>query len=216
MCGGGIDFRLKVYGNEIFRIFRIFHQWQWPAEQPMIYSRNMTFFIGAAIVYAIFSKINMEILAASSAYGANYIWLPAGVRLLIAMLLGVVGAAGVAVASTCLTLQNGSIVNLPDAIAYGLISGFAPYLAMRSLMGFLNCEFVRIGLTGKLLLQLTLWCAMVNAGLKYIFFLVEDPSRNFLESVLYMVLGDCVGTLIVLYSLKYLIYLFERLYRLKS
>jgi len=182
----------------------------------MISSRNISFFIGSAIVYAIFSKINLEFLDASNAYGANYIWLPAGVRLLIAMLLGVVGAAGVALAATYMSLQNGGIENLPNAIAYGLISGFAPYLALRSFMAFVNGEFNLIGLSGKRLLQLTLWTAIVHAGLKYIFFLVEDPSRNFLESGFYMALGDCVGTLVVLYSIKYSIHFFERLYRLHA
>jgi hypothetical protein len=57
---------------------------------------------------------------------------------------------------------------------------------------------------------------MVNAGLKNIFFLVEDPSRNFLESGLYMLLGDCVGTLAVLYAIKSSIYFFERLSRLQT
>ena len=182
----------------------------------MIHPRNLFFFIGSAVVYAVFSKINLEFLDASHAYGANYIWLPAGVRLLIAILLGVVGAAGVAVASACLALQSGNIVSLPDAIVWGLISGFAPYLALRSFMVFLNGEFNLIVLTGKRLLQLTLWSATVNTGLKCIFFLVEDPSRNFLESGFYMALGDCVGTLIVLYSIKYSIYFFERLYRLQT
>jgi hypothetical protein len=182
----------------------------------MTYSRNLFFFIGSAVVYAIFSKINLEFLDASNAYGANYIWLPAGIRLLIAMLLGVVGAAGVALAATYLALQNGGIENLPNAMAYGLIAGFAPYLALRSFMVFLNAEFNLIGLSGKRLLQLTLWSAMVNAGLKNIFFLVEDPSRNFLESGLYMLLGDCVGTLAVLYAIKSSIYFFERLSRLQT
>jgi hypothetical protein len=182
----------------------------------MISSRNISFFIGSAIVYAIFSKINLEFLDASNAYGANYIWLPAGVRLLIAMLLGVVGAAGVAVAATYLSLQSGGVEHLPNAMAYGLISGFAPYLALRSFMVFLNGEFNLIRLSGKRLLQLTLWAATVNTGLKHIFFLVEDPSRNFLESGFYMALGDCVGTLIVLYSIKYSIHFFERLYRLHA
>jgi hypothetical protein len=182
----------------------------------MTYSRNLFFFIGSAVVYAIFSKINLEFLDASHAYGAHYIWLPAGIRLLIAMLLGVVGAAGVALAATYLSLQSGGVEHLPNAMAYGLISGFAPYLALRSFMVFLNAEFNLIGLSGKRLLQLTLWSAMVSAGLKYIFFLVEDPLRNFLESGLYMLLGDCVGTLVVLYLIKYSIYFFERLSRLQT
>ena len=42
----------------------------------MNYSRNISFFIGSAVVYAVFSKINLEFLDASNAYGANYIWLP--------------------------------------------------------------------------------------------------------------------------------------------
>ena len=59
----------------------------------------------------------------------NWIYLPAGLRLLLTLIFGLPGAIGIAAASFLVSYYGDFPHDLTVCIGVGLISGFAPYMA---------------------------------------------------------------------------------------
>jgi hypothetical protein len=61
--------------------------------------------------------------------GVNWIYLPAGLRLLLTLIFGLPAAIGIAIASFLISYYGEFPNDLTLCIGVGLVSGFAPYLA---------------------------------------------------------------------------------------
>lgn len=141
--------------------------------------------------------------------GINYIFLPAGARLLSPLLFGHVGAVGLLIVSWLV----GFFHFFPDdpmrAFMGGIISTAAPYgvyLAARHLYGL---QASLVNLTPRRLLVLAFACAVASPTLHHLYFAMQG-QENLLPGYTAMVIGDLSGTLIVLYTMKGLLSLLPR------
>lgn len=132
--------------------------------------------------------------------GINYLFLPAGVRLLLVMLFGLRGALGIFLIDPFLFLQEYGPGSPAEVIGTSFIAAFAPYLAV---LGFYRAANISPGLSGLKPLHLPMLALLVSLVTPLLFnlhFLLyhrhaeDDFARNFAA----MATGDFLGCFAVL------------------
>lgn len=136
--------------------------------------------------------------------GVNWIYLPAGLRLFLTLIFSLSGAVGIALASTLISYFGQLSLDPMVCIGTGLISGFAPYLAR--IFVFRN---VKLDLDlGNLSLQKLLLCiliyAFMSAGLhQYWYATVGLENTGSINHFAVMVIGDVLGSILLIAMIKY-------------
>ena len=134
----------------------------------------------------------------------NWIFLPSGLRLAFVLVFGVWGATGIILGSIATNLLHYFNGDPFTAVVAGAISGLAPLLA-RSICASLCALDVNLrNLNTTLLLQAAASFAVLSAALHQLWFTYRGQSDHFISSTTAMATGDFVGTVLVLYTLKYL------------
>ncbi len=170
--------------------------------QASAVERALMIGISAFLFVVLFQLNGFLFQAIEHAQGINWVFLPAGVRVLLVLVLDWPGAIGIVLGSIWLHSQTNATPALPTLLI-GLASGIAPWLVKRWLeqRRVLHPELKQ--LSSACLLQYVLIYATVNAiSHQAIFwgFSVTD-SRPWID-VWPMFIGDMVGALIVLYTFK--------------
>jgi hypothetical protein len=164
--------------------------------------------ISAILFLAVF--VANEILFNSAYFesvrGMNWIYLPAGMRLLCTLAFGGAGAIGVLIASwiTCV------FYFFPDdplrSFAGGIASAAAPYLVYKLAQYCFALKPSLINLNPQRLLLLALLYSLANPLLHHLWLVLRgDPVH--LKGFAVMVIGDLIGTLVILYLIKALLLL---------
>jgi hypothetical protein len=135
--------------------------------------------------------------------GMNWIYLPAGMRLLCTLLFGGAGAVGILFASwlTCV------FYFFPDdplrSFAGGIASAAAPYLVYKLAQHAYGLQSSLSDLTPRRLLLLAVCYSVANPSLHHLWLLLRgDPVGS---GFFVMVLGDLLGTLTVIYTARLLL-----------
>ena len=141
--------------------------------------------------------------------GINWVYLPAGMRLLCPLLFAEAGVVGLLLVSWAVSF----LVFFPGQFERpfwgGLIASAAPYavyLASRRAWGF---DTSLAHLTPRRLLVLCVGCSVVSPLLHHVYFALRGDTGLW-RSFLAMCIGDLNGTLIVLYGVKALLSLAPR------
>lgn len=136
--------------------------------------------------------------------GVNWIFLPAGLRLLCTLLFGLEGALGLFIAGLIIVQLYFPAFDLVTGIGAACITAGAPYLVYRlALMRGLSPSLEK--LTPKTLGILILTYAITSPLLHQLWFSLRGFSPDSLSAFFAMFVGDLVGTLIVIYSIKLLL-----------
>jgi hypothetical protein len=132
--------------------------------------------------------------------GINWIYLPAGMRLLCTLLFGGAGAVGILIASwaTCV------FYFFPDdplrSFAGGIASAAAPYLVYRLAQHLYGLRASLANLSPQRLLLLSVAYSVASPAMHHLWLLLHgDPVG---AGFFVMVLGDLLGTLAVIYTVK--------------
>lgn len=135
---------------------------------------------------------------------AAWIFLPAALRLVAVLVWGVPGALGLwlgAIVTSSMVFGVGS----PAVIVAAPVNGLAPLLAVALMRGPLALRPDLGGLGAGDLAQLAVANATCSALLhSLVFFALGDPRAN-PSDIFTMLIGDLIGTLVVLYALKLLL-----------
>jgi hypothetical protein len=137
------------------------------------------------------------------AAGVNWIYLPAGVRLLCTLLFAEAGAVGLLLVSWLVCFFYFFPNDPLRSFVGGILAAAAPYgvyLAARHAYG-LNASLAN--LSGPRLLVCALMFSVASPLLHHVWFAIHDPRPDLISSFLVMVSGDLVGTLIVLYGARF-------------
>lgn len=141
--------------------------------------------------------------------GINWIYLPAGVRLLCTLLFAESGAIGLLLVSWLVSF----LFFFPDdperAFVGGILSALAPWLAYRGASRAWGLQASLVHLTPWRLLVLALVYSIASPLLHHLWFAWRGQG-DLLGGFLAMVAGDLAGTLIVLYGIKGLMALLHR------
>lgn len=141
--------------------------------------------------------------------GINFIYLPAGMRLLCTLLFAEDGALGLLLVSWLVNFLVFFPHDSERAFVGGLLSTAAPWLVYRGARRFWGLEATLRNLTPRQLLALALAYSIANPLVLHLWFAWRG-QHDLLRGFAAMAIGDLSGTLIVLYALKGLLALLPR------
>lgn len=161
---------------------------------------------GTAAAFIISLWANQEIFTHSEfVRGVNWIYLPAGIRLLATLLLGGDGALGLLLASWLVDFFYFFPNDALRSFIGGIIATVAPYATYRIAREMYGWRASLTNLTAKRLLVLVLAYAVASPLLHHIWFFLRGDTENIVNRFFAMFVGDLVGTLIVIYAMKFLL-----------
>ena len=133
--------------------------------------------------------------------GVNWLYLPSGLRLTLVLVFGWPAALGIAWSSALITAWPQALPGAwPQALVTGVISGFAPWLAMMACRHMFKLSQDLAGLQARTLLTLAVMFAVTSAGVHQLWYGWRDPSADRVLQFTVMALGDLAGSLVVLYA----------------
>jgi len=170
----------------------------------------MTSIFVTTVMYFVFYQFNDWLFASLELHtGAHWIYLPAGLRLLCTLLLGIEGAIGIFIASLAVSLANMAHVDFTTMLVASVISAAMPYLAYRTAL-HLGMPPSLENLSVKILFALTVLYALLNSAAHSAWYRLRDVSSDSLNTFFVMFIGDLIGTLIIIYTIKFMLVLFDR------
>ena len=170
-----------------------------------IFSESTTGFLVSIFSYSTLFYLN-DWLTSHLAYGlgVNWIYLPAGLRLFLTLIFDLPGAIGIALASFMICYFGQFPPELITCIGIGLISGFAPYLARVFVLRNINILPDLSNLTLQNLVACILIFAALSAGLHQWWFALRGlDEAGSLNHFLVMMIGDVLGTVLLIGLIKY-------------
>jgi len=137
--------------------------------------------------------------------GINWIYLPAGVRLLSTLLFAEAGAIGLLIVSWGVSFFLFFPNDPMRAFAGGILATISPYLVYLGMRryGGLDAGLTRLT-TGRLLFA-ALAYSIASPLLHHLWFFFYEGKRELVHSFLAMAIGDFCGTITVLYMAKFLL-----------
>jgi hypothetical protein len=168
--------------------------------------------LGSAVLFVSFFHLNGWLFA-DLAYreGVNWVFLPAGFRVVLVLILGLQGATGIMIGTWYLD-QGSWDSNLWLVVLNGVVSGFTPLVVMRWLSKGQATEFMLHTMTTQRLLNLTLIFAAANAITHHmVWWMLKRNDVNIWVDVWPMFTGDAIGALLMLYLFKLLLSQWKRL-----
>lgn len=139
--------------------------------------------------------------------GINWVYLPAGMRLLCTLLFAEAGAVGLLLVSWYVSFVYFFPNDPARAFVGGILATLAPWLVYRGARRLYGFQGSLRNLTPGRLLVLALVCSVASPLLHHIWFALRGQD-DLLRGFVAMFVGDLAGTLIVLYGIKGLLALF--------
>jgi hypothetical protein len=159
--------------------------------------------IGTVVFFLAMLAINEWIFSHSEfVRGINWVYLPAGARLLCILLFGGSGALGVLIASWIASFYYFFPDDFIRAFAGGIIGTVAPYTVYLTARQVFGLRVSLVNLTTRRLLICIVTYAAASAGLHHVWFALQGNTDGLLKGLAVMFVGDLIGTLIVIYVLK--------------
>ena len=142
--------------------------------------------------------------------GVSWIYLPAGLRLLLILIFGLAGAIGIAAASFAISYFGVFPPDLLTCIGIGLISGFAPLFAKWAVVSntYISNDLSNLSMQ-KILLCIVIY-ALMSSGFHQYWFVLRNLESGSLNHFLVMFIGDVAGSILLIALIKYGIDLMRR------
>jgi hypothetical protein len=128
----------------------------------------------------------------------SWVFLPAALRVLAVLLLEWRGVQGL-FWGALFTHSQLPTLNEPEPLILALISSLAPMLAIRVSARFLGVQGNLAGLTFAQLALMSLMGALISSVTHNLYFHWHFTDHTWLRGIAPMLIGDMIGTLIVLY-----------------
>ena len=137
--------------------------------------------------------------------GINWIYLPAGVRLLCTLLFAEAGAIGLLLVSWGVCFFHFFPNDPVRSFMGGILASLAPYLVYRGMQRHYGLQPALTNLTPGRLLACALAFSIASPLLHHLWFALYEGKPDLLHSFLVMATGDFFGTITVLYCAKFLV-----------
>ena len=134
--------------------------------------------------------------------GINWIYLPAGMRLLCTLLFGEAGAVGLLLVSWLVSFFYFFPNDFIRSFMGGIIAAVAPYLVYKIAQQVFGLRASLTNLTPNRLLICVVAYSIASPLLHYIWFALHGDNTNTMQGFFVMCFGDLSGTLIVVYAAK--------------
>jgi hypothetical protein len=134
--------------------------------------------------------------------GINWIYLPAGMRLLCTLLFAEAGAIGLLLVSWGVCFLYFFPNDVIRSFIGGILAAAAPYLAYRTSRRLFRMEASLATLSPARLLFCIVFYSLASPLLHHIWFALRGETDDLMHSFVVMFIGDLSGTLLVVYSMK--------------
>jgi hypothetical protein len=141
--------------------------------------------------------------------GINFVYLPAGMRLLCTLLFAEAGAIGLLLVSWAVSFLVFFPGQFERPFIGGIIAAAAPYLVYRLARALYGLHASLANLTPRRLLLLSLAYSVASPLMHHVYFAFQGQD-DLLRGFVAMFIGDLAGTLIVIYGIKGLLALARR------
>lgn len=149
------------------------------------------------------------------ARGINWIYLPAGMRLLCTLLFAEAGAVGLLLVSWLVCFFYFFPDDVSRSFMGGILAAAAPYLAYRIAQQAFGLRTSLSNLSSKRLFALIVFYSVASPVLHHIWFAIHGETDDFVRSFCIMFIGDLNGTVIVVYAMKMILSCFPSSTRAK-
>ena len=163
--------------------------------------------LGSAVLFASFFQFNGWLFS-DLVYRENVSWvfLPAGFRIILVLVLGLPGSLGIALGTWYLDRELLSTGTTWLVMLNGVVSGFTPYVVMKVIGKGKSSDQLMQELTTDRLLNSTLVFSAANSvAHQLVWALHQGPTVNILVDVWPMFIGDTLGTFLILFCCKLVI-----------
>ena len=159
--------------------------------------------LNAVLFYAFFQFNHWLTGSLMHSESINWLFLPAGLRVILVLIMGLSGAVGIVLGSWAVGLAEGQPWSL-FLLGNGLISGLTPWLVLRWIMpGRVFQPRVPMP-SARRLIGFVLAYALANALFHHLFWWLTSPDAMAdLRGLVPMTVGDVLGALTLLYLLKW-------------
>ena len=159
--------------------------------------------VGATVILFCSALVVNELLFTrlEFARGINWIYLPAGMRLLCILLFAEAGAIGLLLVSWAVCFFYFFPDDLLRSFVGGIMAAAAPYLVYRGAAAITGQRTSLAGLTPARLLAYAVAFSIASPLLHHLWFALRGQD-NLAQGFIVMAAGDLAGTLIVLYTAK--------------
>jgi hypothetical protein len=141
--------------------------------------------------------------------GINWVYLPAGIRLLSTLLFGGAGAVGLLIVSWLVSFFYFFPDDFMRAFVGGIVATIAPYGVYKLAQYAFGLHASLANLTPGRLLICIVACSLASPLLHHLWFALNGDRQPLLEGFVVMFLGDLNGTLLVVYAVKAGLYCFS-------
>jgi hypothetical protein len=170
----------------------------------------MTSIVVSSLSYLILYTLNDWLFASLEFHtGANWVYLPAGLRLLCTLLMGAEGAIGLFLGSMLISATTSPNMEFTTLLVAAVISAGIPYCIYRTAL-FYGMPSSLENLSVKFLLVLIFTYSLLTGFAHSIWFWMQGISDDFLGTLLAMFIGDLSGTLIIIYAIKFFLFVLDR------
>jgi len=161
----------------------------------------------AALIYWLGFEVQSWLFQFSEhVIGVNWFYLPAGLRVLLVLVLGLNGVIGIVLASAVINLMHMQDLNGPILVLTAIASGFGAWCALAFMRWRQLIDANLTELTSSALLQYALLYSALNALFhQTVWWLFKRESAMFVIDVWPMFVGDLLGAIVFLYGLKLLL-----------
>jgi len=167
---------------------------------------NLSMVVATNIMFILMLVVNEWLFTRwEFARGINWIYLPAGMRLLCILLFGEAGAIGLLIVSWLVCFFYFFPDDFVRSFMGGILAAAAPYLVYRIAQQAYGLRASLTNLTPKRLLVLIVAYSVASPLLHHIWFFLHGDTNQFMEGFFAMFVGDLMGTLIVVYTMKILL-----------
>lgn len=158
----------------------------------------------SALLYVEFFSLNdLFFSQLEHIHGVNWVFLPAGFRVLLVLGMGLPGATGIMLGNYWIDKASISEDTVCLTLITGVISGFTPWCVKWAMEKKQWLARQLQNLTAQSLLQFVLAYAVANAvGHQFVWWALERPGANPWIDFWPMFVGDAIGSLLILYTLK--------------
>jgi hypothetical protein len=169
------------------------------------YRQRLAIIAITSISYYLLYRVNMALFGSLNfSHRVDWIFLPSGLRLAFVLLFLADGALGIALASTLITYLlyfDGSYISM---VLNGSVAGLAPYLARQIAIHYWRLDKDLKNLKAIGILKISVLFALISALVHQLWYFWNGKTDDFLASASVMMIGDLLGTLMVLFTLKVL------------
>ena len=158
----------------------------------------------SAVLYMAFFYFNQTITAPlEQAKGVNWIFLPAGIRIFITLILDYSGAIGLAIASILINYVGFYELDFTSTLGIAVICGVAPLLGRHFVIHNLKVQPDLSNISLNQLIMIIIAYSLLSSGLHQLWFAARDLDSGGWNHFIAMFCGDIAGSILFVAVIKY-------------